>query len=166
MVIKLSPFSCTYIVIICGFPPCSDFIKLSFYSTPCCMVFLQVGCVCSPERRGKDAFSIIYPRCSAEISWQMAEDRPAGMYTRRRQWHEIIFIVVGFVFWLLWLFFCFFSPQSLDLSSDWGEEMICNVSSCLSLPQLWHQFSRLTGKTLPHVSVSYSLWSSSCFFVF
>lgn len=110
MVIKLSPFSCTYIVIICGFPPCSDFIKLSFYSTPCCMVFLQVGCVCSPERRGKDAFSIIYPRCSAEISWQMAEDRPAGMYTRRRQWHKIIFIVVGFVFWL---FFFFFPPSHL-----------------------------------------------------
>lgn len=59
------------------------------------------------------------------------------------------------------------SPQSLDLSSDWGEEMIGNVSSCfLSLPQLWHQFSRLTGKTLPHVSVSYSLWSPSFFFVF
>lgn len=45
---------------------------------------LQVGCVCSQERRGEDAFSIFYPRCSAEISWQMAEDRLTGMCMWRK----------------------------------------------------------------------------------
>lgn len=39
---------------------------------------LQVGCACSQERGGKDALSIFYPRRSAEVSWQMAEDRLTG----------------------------------------------------------------------------------------
>lgn len=40
---------------------------------------LQVGCSCSQDRGGEDAFSIFYPGRSAEVPRQMAEDRPTGM---------------------------------------------------------------------------------------
>ena len=39
---------------------------------------LQVGCACSQGRTGQDADTVVHPRRPAEVSWQMAEDRPPG----------------------------------------------------------------------------------------
>lgn len=72
---------------------------------------LQVGCVCSQERRGEDAFSIFYPRCSAEISWQMAEDRLTGMCMWRRSHvkNDCFFYIQRIVWYFVG-----------SLSYDWG----------------------------------------------
>lgn len=47
--------------------------------------FMQVGCAAA-WRGGQDAFSIFYPLCTAEVSWQMAEDRLAGMCGGTHAW--------------------------------------------------------------------------------
>lgn len=81
---------------------------------------LQVGCICSQERWGEDALSILYPQCSAAISWQVVEDGPTGTCN---QWREgvmdrwLFFIVIRTVEGRImkWIQGCFKSSAWLGL---------------------------------------------------